>query len=148
MKVPDDPSELIRSLFQDDKGLLRDDFIKRLNPEARWRADVFEKGEVDASGAAAFVDELRTAFPDLKIEVSNTYPGSNPGEVAFEFRISGTNDGYLAGVGTTGKSVSVDAFGVASFGDDSLLQEMRTAWNMQAFLAELGVRAHMRPDPV
>jgi hypothetical protein len=148
MTLPDDPSELIRSLFQNEAGLLRDDFIRRLDPKARWRADVFEEGEVGADEAAAFIEELRAAFPDLKIEVSNTYPGRKAGEVAFEFRISGTNDGYLAGVGTTGRSVSVDAFGVASFGDDNLLQEMRTAWNMQAFLAELGVRPHMRPDPV
>jgi len=76
------------------------------------------------------------AFSDLHVEVSEPIVSGN--HSAQEWKITGTNDGELAGRPATGKSATTYGCGTAEFGEDGLVTRGSSYWNAAALASQLG----------
>jgi steroid delta-isomerase-like uncharacterized protein len=57
---------------------------------------------------------------------------------AQEWKVTGTNDGELAGLPATGKSATTYGCGTAEFGEDGLIHRAGNYWNAAALMQQLG----------
>lgn len=64
--------------------------------------------------------ELRTAFPDLHVEVEHLTATDD--DVAFAYTITGTNDGPFQGNDPTGKKIKVRGMQIGRFADAKLAE--------------------------
>ncbi len=117
-----------------------------LDPQFIWQSDAFAD-QAQGEAVQDFIKSLRSAFPgDFNVELVGLM-SNNDDEGVFEFLFSGTHRGFLENVGITNKPVMLRGTAVVRF-TDGKVSFARTFWNCTAFMAQLGVRAHMRPDPV
>lgn len=122
-----------------------------MRSDVTWTADFLEEGTVE--GADAVNEALKSqlaAFSDLSISIAeDAIPALfENGTVAVEVAISGTNDGDLPGVGRTGRSMEGRGMAFVTFDDAGQIAAVRTYWNWEALLAQLGMRSFARPGPV
>jgi hypothetical protein len=115
-----------------------------------WDSDIVEPPEegLKKQDLQLFGDALLVGFPDLVLTLDKDSLCINGRRIAFEFSFTGTNTGWFRNVGVTNRKVTLKGVGFAQFGDDGLIGRLTTNWNCTRAMAQLGVRAHMRPDPV
>jgi SnoaL-like protein len=120
-----------------------------LHQNLRWESDSFD-GPTGLADAGVFLQGIWGAFDDLNLV--HTLIADDGDSATFEFRFTGKHARYLPGVGhpssaAPGTPVSLTGIAIVRFQDDKVISA-RTYWNCAAFLAQLGIRAHMRADPV
>jgi steroid delta-isomerase-like uncharacterized protein len=91
-------------------------------------------------GRAAIRDSVAgylAAFSDLHADTGEPIVSGN--RAAQEWKVTGTNDGELFGIPSTGKSATTYGCGTAEFGDDGLIHRAGNYWNAAALMQQLGV---------
>ena len=71
-------------------------------------------------GFKAFFTEMRTAFPDLKVEPQTML--SEGDQVAFAYTLTGTHDGEFMGVAATGKPIKVRGMQIGRFDQGKMVE--------------------------
>lgn len=71
-------------------------------------------------GYIQFFSTMRSAFPDLKIEVEHMVADEE--NVAFAYTVSGTHSGKFQGVAPTGKSIKVRGMQISRFEDGKMVE--------------------------
>ena len=87
-------------------------------------------------GYKQFFTELRTAFPDLHIEVENLVADDD--NVAFAYTLTGTHQGPFQGHGATGKSVQVRGLQISKFAEGKMTERWGSTDEM-GILTQLGL---------
>lgn len=72
------------------------------------------------AGYQAFFGEMRTAFPDLHVEVETLVADDD--QVAFAYTLTGTHDGPFQGHDATGRSFSVRGVQISRIADGKLVE--------------------------
>ena len=80
--------------------------------------------------------ELRTAFPDLKVEVEHLTAQGD--DVAFAYTITGTQDGPLMGHDATGGSIKVRGMQIGRFAQGKLAERWGSS-DQLGMLTQLGI---------
>ena len=80
--------------------------------------------------------ELRTAFPDLHIEVEHLTAADD--DVAFAYTLTGTNSGPFQGHDATGKSIRVRGLQLSRFADGKLVERWGSS-DQLGILTQLGL---------
>ncbi|MEU4235340.1 ester cyclase [Nonomuraea sp. NPDC026600] len=80
--------------------------------------------------------EMRTAFPDLHVEVEHLIATED--ELAFAYTISGTHLGDLMGHPATGRKASYRAMQISRFADGKLVERWGSS-DQLGMLAQLGL---------
>ena len=80
--------------------------------------------------------ELRTAFPDLKVEVVNLVQDEE--QVAFAYTLTGTHDGPFMGHEPTGKSFSIRVVQISKIVDGKLVERWGSS-DQLGMLTQLGL---------
>ncbi|MFJ2735992.1 ester cyclase [Streptomyces sp. NPDC087317] len=88
-------------------------------------------------GYTAMFGELRTAFPDLHVEVEHLVVTDD--ELAFAYTITGTHLGSLMGRPATGKKVSYRGMQISRFDGDGKLVERWGSSDELGMLRQLGL---------
>src|SRR5947209_11865133 len=91
-------------------------------------------------GRAAIRDSVAgylAAFSDFHVSTGEPVVSGN--QTAQEWKVTGTNDGQLFGIASTGKSATTYGCGTAEFGDDGLIHRAGNYWNAAALMQQLGV---------
>ncbi len=94
-----------------------------------------------ARGAAGYQDffiELRTAFPDLHLEVEHLTAAGD--DVAFAYTVTGTHEGQLMGHAPTGKSIKIRGMQISRFSDGKLIERWGSS-DQLGMLQQLGLTA-------
>ena len=87
-------------------------------------------------GYRAMFTELRTAFPDLHIEVEHLTATDD--DVAFAYTITGTNEGPFQGHDGTGKAISVRGMQISRFEEGKLVERWGSS-DQLGILTQLGL---------
>jgi steroid delta-isomerase-like uncharacterized protein len=87
-------------------------------------------------GYKQFFTEMRTAFPDLHIEVENLVADDD--QVAFAYTLTGTHQGPFQGHEATGRSVEVRGLQISRFADGKLTERWGSTDEV-GILTQLGV---------
>lgn len=90
-------------------------------------------------GFKAFFTEMRTAFPDLKVEPQTML--SEGDQVAFAYTLTGTHKGDFQGVAATGKSIEVRGMQIGRFEEGKMVER----WGSSD---ELGILKQIGAAPV
>jgi len=86
-------------------------------------------------GLRALITELRTAFPDLHLEIQDT---AISGDTAwFRIRATGTNDGPIWGRPATGRPMDITVMDVLRFSDGRMVEHWGVADRL-AMLKQIG----------
>ena len=80
--------------------------------------------------------ELRTAFPDLRVQVEHLIATGD--DVAFAYTITGTHQGVLQGHAATGKSIEVRGMQIGRF-VDGMLAERWGSSDQLGMMTQLGL---------
>ncbi len=88
------------------------------------------------AGYQALFTELRTAFPDLKIEVEHLTATDD--DVALAYTATGTHDGELLGHPPTGKQVSFRGMQIGRFENGKLVERWGSS-DQLGMLSQLGL---------
>ncbi|MGW1723313.1 ester cyclase [Streptomyces sp. NPDC002306] len=88
-------------------------------------------------GYKAMFGELRTAFPDLHVEVEHLVATDD--ELAFAYTITGTHLGELRGHPATGRTVSYRGMQISRFDSDGKLVERWGSSDELGMLRQLGL---------
>jgi steroid delta-isomerase-like uncharacterized protein len=88
------------------------------------------------AGYRAFFTEMRTAFPDLHVEVEHLVADDT--SVAFAYTLTGINAGPFMGHAPTGKTIHVRGMQISRF-DDGLMVERWGSTDQLTILTQLGV---------
>lgn len=88
------------------------------------------------AGYQAMFSELRTAFPDLKVEVDHLTATDD--DVAIAYTATGTHDGELQGHAPTGKPVSFRGVQIGRFADGKLVERWGSS-DQLGMLGQLGL---------
>ncbi len=72
-------------------------------------------------GFKTFFSALRTAFPDLHIEVQHSVEDDD--NIAIAYTLTGTHDGDFEGIEPTGKKIEIRGMQIARFDDDAKIVE-------------------------
>ena len=91
---------------------------------------------VGPAGYKAMFGEMRTAFPDLKIEVEHLTATED--DVAFAYTVSGTHRGEFQGHAATGGVFSIRAVQISRFVDDKLAERWGSS-DQLGMLSQLGL---------
>ncbi len=107
--------------------------------------DVVAEGSVDhdptdgqVAGPQGYIDfftELRTAFPDLKIEVKHLVADDE--NVSFAYEVTGTHNGDFMGIAPTGKAIKARGMQISKF-DNGKMTERWGSSNELGILKQLG----------
>ena len=76
--------------------------------------------ESGPAGYRELFSQMRTAFPDLHIEVDHLVADDD--NVSFAYTITGTHEGPFKGHEPTGRSVQVHAVQISRFEDDRMVE--------------------------
>ena len=88
--------------------------------------------------------ELRTAFPDLKIEVIEQVATDD--KIAFAYTLTGTHQGDFLGVPATGKQISARGMQISRFEDGKLVERWGSTDEF-GILKQLGqVQIDLKPN--
>ena len=99
-----------------------------------------DPADIQGPGAQGFIDffsMMRSAFPDLGVEVKHMVTDED--NVSFAYTVSGTHKGEFMGVSPTGKSFKVRGMQIGRF-EDGKLVERWGATNELGILKQLGVK--------
>ncbi len=99
-----------------------------------------DPADIQGPGAQGFIDffsMMRSAFPDLGVEVKHMVTDED--NVSFAYTVSGTHKGEFMGVSPTGKSFEVRGMQIGRF-EDGKLVERWGATNELGILKQLGVK--------
>jgi steroid delta-isomerase-like uncharacterized protein len=88
------------------------------------------------AGYKAFFGEMRTAFPDLHIEVEQLVADED--NVAFAYTLTGRQDGPFNGHDATGRSISVRGMQISRF-ENGLLVERWGSSDELGIMKQLGL---------
>ena len=88
------------------------------------------------AGYAAMFGELRTAFPDMHIEVDHLVADDD--DVAFAYTFSGTHSGDFQGHAPTGKSFSIRGLQISRFVDGRMVERWGQS-DQLGILTQLGL---------
>jgi len=91
---------------------------------------------VGPAGYKAMFGEMRTAFPDLKIEVEHLTATED--DVAFAYTVSGTHRGEFQGHAATGGVFSIRGVQISRFVDDKLAERWGSS-DQLGMLSQLGL---------
>jgi len=91
---------------------------------------------VGPAGYEAMFGEMRTAFPDLKIEVEHLTAAE--ADVAFAYTVSGTHRGEFQGHAATGGVFSLRGVQISRFVDDKLAERWGSS-DQLGMLSQLGL---------
>lgn len=80
--------------------------------------------------------EMRTAFPDLHVEVEHLTATDE--DVAFAYTITGTHRGPLMGHAPTGETIRVRGIQIGRFSDGKLVERWGSS-NQLGMLSQLGI---------
>ena len=80
--------------------------------------------------------ELRTAFPDLHVEVEHLTATDD--DVAFAYTITGTNDGPFQGHDATSRTISVRGVQISRFEDGKMIERWGSS-DQLGILTQLGL---------
>jgi len=94
--------------------------------------------EPGPAGYRAFFSEMRTAFPDLHLEVEHLVAADD--SVAFAYTLTGTNDGPFMGHEPTGKPIHVRGMQISRF-KNGLMVERWGSTDQLTMLTQLGIDA-------
>ena len=87
-------------------------------------------------GYADMFGELRTAFPDMKVEVDHLVADDD--NVAFAYTLSGTHTGEFQGHAPTGKRFSVRGMQISRFTDGKMVERWGSS-DQLGILTQLGL---------
>ncbi len=87
-------------------------------------------------GYAAFFTELRTAFPDMVLEVEKLVADDD--SVAFAYTLTGTQTGEFRGHAPTGRSVKIRGLQISTFVDGKLAERWGSSDEL-GILTQLGL---------
>ncbi|TDX74958.1 steroid delta-isomerase-like uncharacterized protein [Rathayibacter sp. PhB151] len=87
-------------------------------------------------GYAAFFGDLRTAFPDMALEVEKLVADDD--SVAFAYTLTGTQTGVFQGHAPTGKSVKIRGMQISTFVDGKLAERWGSSDEL-GILTQLGL---------
>jgi steroid delta-isomerase-like uncharacterized protein len=90
-------------------------------------------------GFKAFFSTMRTAFPDLHIEVEHEVADDD--NIAIAYTLTGTHQGEFMGIAPTGNKISVRGMQIARF-ENGMLVERWGSSDEVGLLSQIGV------DPV
>ncbi|KAA0024713.1 ester cyclase [Antrihabitans cavernicola] len=85
-------------------------------------------------GFKAFFSDMRTAFPDLHVEVETLVADND--QVAFAYTLTGTHGGVFDGHDATGKSINVRGVQISKFSAGKMTER----WGSSD---ELGIRTQL-----
>jgi steroid delta-isomerase-like uncharacterized protein len=88
------------------------------------------------AGYRAFFGDMRTAFPDLHVEVEQLVADEDA--VSFAYTLTGTHAGPLMGHPPTGKTISVRGMQISRF-EDGLLVERWGSTDEMGMMMQLGL---------
>ncbi len=91
---------------------------------------------VGPAGYKVMFGEMRTAFPDLKIEVEHLTATED--DVAFAYTVSGTHRGEFQGHAATGGVFSIRGVQISRFVDDKLAERWGSS-DQLGMLSQLGL---------
>nr|WP_067059211.1 ester cyclase [Mucilaginibacter sp. L294] len=107
--------------------------------------DVVAEGSVDhdpadgqVAGPQGYIDfftELRTAFPDLKIEVKHLVADDE--NVSFAYEVTGTHNGNFMGITPTGKPIKARGMQISKFENGKMTERWGSS-NELGILKQLG----------
>jgi hypothetical protein len=144
--------QVVRAIFETGrrraaKGLTRHGPIGDfLAPGFGWQTDVFPGRARGARVLNTFLRELERGFT---YKTTVTRAVAQDDHVLFEFTFRGVQSGRYRNLGEPGnRPVQVKGAGSATFNREGKILALATYWNCAWALAQLGVRVHMRPDPV
>ena len=72
------------------------------------------------SGYRAFFTQMRTAFPDLEVQLATVVTDDD--SIAFAYTLTGTQTGTLMGLAPTGKAVKVRGMQISKFRDGLMVE--------------------------
>lgn len=87
-------------------------------------------------GFRQFFTELRTAFPDLKVNVEHMVADEE--SVAFAYTVSGTQQGMFMGFAPTGKRMQVRGMQISKFADGKMVERWGSS-DQLGMLQQLGL---------
>ena len=90
-------------------------------------------------GYIEFFKMMRTAFPDMELEVEQLVADED--NVAFAYTVTGTHQGEFMGIAPTGKSVKFRGMQISKFKDGKMVER----WGSSD---ELGILKQLGLDPV
>jgi steroid delta-isomerase-like uncharacterized protein len=110
-------------------------FRKMLHPDYTYQGagGPVEKG---VEAGVGVVEAFTTAFPDLKLTITNQYTDGDVSVV--EFTATGTHQAELQGIAATGKSITVKVADVVTVRDGKVLGE-REYYDQLGMMQQLGV---------
>ena len=88
------------------------------------------------AGFRSMFAEMRTAFPDLAVDVEHLT--ANGDDVAFAYTITGTHRGLLMGHDPTGKSIKIRGMQIGRFADGKLAERWGSS-DQLGMLSQLGL---------
>ncbi|MEO3938976.1 ester cyclase [Dermatophilaceae bacterium Soc4.6] len=91
------------------------------------------------NGYKSFFGEMRTAFPDLHVQVEHLVADDE--SVAFAYTLTGTHKGLFQGHEPTGKQISVRGVQVSKFDDLGMLVERWGSTDEMTLMNQLGIGA-------
>jgi steroid delta-isomerase-like uncharacterized protein len=94
------------------------------------------QGEMDREGFKAFVAAWRSAFPDIRCEVSDLTAEDD--RVAWAVRATGTHRGDFNGIPATGRRVDFDSLNIGHFRAGKALRHT-VLMDLQTMMEQLGV---------
>lgn len=87
-------------------------------------------------GYKIFFTEMRTAFPDLHVEVETLVADDD--QVAFAYTLTGTHTGPFQGHSATGKKIAVRGMQISKFSDGKMVERWG-ATDEATMLSQLGL---------
>ena len=91
------------------------------------------------NGYKSFFGEMRTAFPDLHVQVEHLVADDE--NVAFAYTLTGTHKGPFQGHEPTGKQISVRGVQVSKFDELGMLVERWGSSDEMTLMNQLGIGA-------
>lgn len=105
----------------------------------------FIPGVRGQQGALNFVDDLKSAFPDLRLEIADIFSADE--KVVVRFAASGTHLGTYLGHKPTGKRIKVHNINIYRFEGDRVVETWQLTDGV-GLLGQLGILKHSLPgDP-
>lgn len=84
------------------------------------------------------VEMVRTALPDMEVDVVTEHLVAEGDRVYYHYTITGTHDGPFMGIEPTGTEVSVSGMGIARF-EDGMIVESWSNVDVLGLMQQLGV---------
>ncbi len=88
------------------------------------------------AGFKAFFTDMRSAFPDLHVDVETLVADDD--QVAFAYTLTGTNDGPFQGNEPTGKAIKVRGLQISRFADGKMVERWGSS-DEAGIMAQLGL---------